>query len=118
MVLNLQPPEFPFRWFFIIGNAGLNMAGQSLVLTDYDKRLGQLIVLHRTRHGLSQKDLARAMGCSFQQIQKYETAGNRMSVSRLYDMCKFLEIPMGQFLQEADAPYMHDVILVNIVQNL
>jgi len=41
------------------------------VLTEYDRRLGQLLAMHRMRQGLTQKDLAAAVGCSFQQIQKY-----------------------------------------------
>lgn len=97
---------------------GGGMSGKSTVLTDFDKRLGRLIALHRARHGLSQKDLASAMGCSFQQVQKYECAGNRMAVSRLYDMCKCLGIPMGQFLQEADSEYTQDPKLMHIMQNL
>ncbi len=88
------------------------------VLTEYDRRLGQLLAMHRMRQGLTQKDLAAAVGCSFQQIQKYECAGNRMAVSRLYEICKFLQIPMGQFLQEADAPYVHDAKKMRIIQNL
>lgn len=94
------------------------MAGKSTVLTDFDKRLGQLLTMHRTRLGLTQKDLARAIGCSFQQIQKYECAGNRMAVSRLYQICKYLEIPMGQFLQVSDAEYVHDAKRMRILRNL
>jgi len=94
------------------------MAGRTVVLTDFYRRLGQLIVMHRTRHGMSQKDLAQALGCSFQQIQKYETAGNRMSASRLHALCQFFQIPMGVFLQETAAPYMHDKNVAHIIHNL
>ncbi|MDE6478474.1 MAG: helix-turn-helix domain-containing protein [Alphaproteobacteria bacterium] len=94
------------------------MAGKTTLVTDYDKRLGRLLTMHRTRQGLSQKALARAVGCSFQQIQKYECAGNRMSVSRLHQICKYLEIPMGQFLQESDANYTQDAKRMRIMRNL
>ena len=77
-----------------------------------------MIVMHRMCRGISQKDLARALGCSFQQIQKYETASNRMSASRLNDLCRYLKIPIGTFLQEADADYVHNPKMTRIIRNL
>ncbi len=94
------------------------MAGKAVQITNFDKRLGRLITMHRVHHGLLQRDLARALGCSFQQIQKYENASNRMSASRLNDLCRYLKIPIGTFLQEADAPYVHDAKKMRIIQNL
>ncbi len=94
------------------------MAGKTIHITDFDKRLGRLITMHRVHHGLLQRDLARALGCSFQQIQKYETASNRMSASRLNDLCRYLRMPIGTFLQEADADYIHNPKMARIIQNL
>ncbi|MDE6478265.1 MAG: helix-turn-helix domain-containing protein [Alphaproteobacteria bacterium] len=94
------------------------MGGKRQYVTEFDKRLGHLIVIHRMRYGLSQKDLAAALDCSFQQIQKYESAANRMSVARLHMLCKYLKISPGQFLQEADAPYVHDPRISKIMLNL
>lgn len=94
------------------------MGGKVQRLTRFDERLGRLITIHRTRFGLSQKDLAAALDCSFQQVQKYEAATNRMSVSRLHALCEFLQIPPGQFLEEADAPYTHDPRVTKIIMNL
>lgn len=94
------------------------MGGKMQRLTNFDKRLGRLITIHRMRYGLSQKDLAAALDCSFQQIQKYEAASNRMSVARLNMLCKFLKIAPGQFLQEVDAPYTHDPRISKIMLNL
>ena len=94
------------------------MAGKAVQITNFDKRLGRLITMHRVHHGLLQRDLARALGCSFQQIQKYETASNRMSASRLNDLCRYLKIPIGTFLQEADADYIHNPKMARIIQNL
>ena len=47
--------------------------------------------------GLSQKELARICGVTFQQIQKYESAGNRISASRLFDLSSALETPISFF---------------------
>jgi len=96
----------------------MKMAGKTIHITDFDKRLGRLITMHRVHHGLLQRDLARALGCSFQQIQKYETASNRMSASRLNDLCRYLKIPIGTFLQEADADYVHNPKMARIIRNL
>lgn len=51
----------------------------------------------RTVKGLSQEQLGRALNITFQQIQKYESAKNRLSVSRLHDICLVLDIMPGVF---------------------
>lgn len=94
------------------------MTGKTISITNFDRRLGRLIVMHRRCYGLSQKDLANALNCSFQQIQKYETASNRMSTARLYELCKYFRMPIGTFLQEAVADYVHDPKMAQIIQNL
>ena len=67
--------------------------------TAIDEHIGQRIQLRRVMLGLSQKDLANACGVSFQQIQKYETAGNRISASRLFDLSTILETPVSFFFR-------------------
>ena len=47
--------------------------------------------------GFSQSDLAKKCGISFQQIQKYETAGNRIPASRLFDLSQALETSVAFF---------------------
>lgn len=70
-------------------------------VSDIDVRIGQAILRLRRRQGLTQKDLARHLGITFQQIQKYECAGNRISASRLYQIAQVLEIPIGAMFAEA-----------------
>jgi transcriptional regulator with XRE-family HTH domain len=38
--------------------------------------------------------LAKPVGVSFQQIQKYERAANRISASMLYAICQAFETPI------------------------
>ena len=64
-----------------------------------DEHIGQRLQLRRVMLGLSQKDLATACGVSFQQIQKYETAGNRISASRLFELSTVLETPVSFFFR-------------------
>ena len=47
--------------------------------------------------GLSQTELANRLGISFQQIQKYEKAADRLSVSRLADISNVLDINIMYF---------------------
>lgn len=55
-----------------------------------DLHVGSRIRDHRRRHGISQQALARELGITFQQVQKYERAANRVSASKLYDMATVL----------------------------
>lgn len=73
------------------------MSGKPFMPTSVDEHIGQRVQLRRTMMGLSQKDLARICGVTFQQIQKYETAGNRISASRLFDLSTALETPVSFF---------------------
>ena len=57
-----------------------------------DIHIGQRIKMLRKAHGLSQNDLSTSLGVSYQQIQKYENATNRLSASRLYAICEIFKI--------------------------
>ena len=50
---------------------------------DYDVALGKRIRQIRWLKGMTQQQLADQIGCKFQQVQKYEIGGNRVSYSRL-----------------------------------
>ncbi|MBO8407658.1 MAG: helix-turn-helix transcriptional regulator [Proteobacteria bacterium] len=75
------------------------MSGKQFNSTAIDQHIGQRVQLRRTMMGLSQKDLAKICGVTFQQIQKYETAGNRIPASRLFELSAALETPITFFFQ-------------------
>ncbi len=50
-----------------------------------DVHVGQRVAVRRKLLRLSQKDLARHVGYSYQQVQKYEKAQTRVSASMLYE---------------------------------
>lgn len=54
-------------------------------------------------HGMTQKDLAKKVGVTFQQIQKYESAGNRISADTLKRIADAFELSIGQ-LVDGGAP--------------
>ena len=65
-----------------------------------DLHVGQRLRLRRTLLGMSQSELARAVGLTFQQIQKYERGLNRVGASRLADFADALQVPPAWFFEE------------------
>jgi transcriptional regulator with XRE-family HTH domain len=49
--------------------------------------------------GMTQQQLAEAVGIKFQQIQKYETGMNRVSASRLWDIGDAMDVPVSFFFE-------------------
>jgi len=62
-----------------------------------DVEIGRKIRALRLQRGLSQSDLARGIGLTFQQIQKYEKGTNRVSAGRLQQIADFLGVPITFF---------------------
>lgn len=62
-----------------------------------DRHVGRQIATVRVQSDVSQAQLARAIGISFQQLQKYENARNRVSASMLYEIARALEVPVSRF---------------------
>jgi transcriptional regulator with XRE-family HTH domain len=60
-----------------------------------DTAIGASIRAHRLIVGMSQSDLARKLGVSFQQIQKYEKGMNRVGAGRLPQIAKIFNIPIS-----------------------
>jgi transcriptional regulator with XRE-family HTH domain len=75
--------------------------------TAADEYVGMTVRFRRKELGLSQTELARAIGVSFQQVQKYEKGTNRIGVGRLSAISQALQTPMDYFFQAvtgADKP--------------
>jgi transcriptional regulator with XRE-family HTH domain len=66
---------------------------------DIDEHVGARLRKRRMARGLSQGALAAILGVSFQQLHKYETGENRISVSRLYQLCLVLDVPLDWFFE-------------------
>jgi transcriptional regulator with XRE-family HTH domain len=62
-----------------------------------DLHVGARIRMRRKLIGMSQEQLAEALGLTFQQVQKYERGANRVSASKLYETAKTLRTPIGYF---------------------
>jgi transcriptional regulator with XRE-family HTH domain len=67
-----------------------------------DARVGSRVRLRRNMLGLSQAEVAKFLGITFQQVQKYERGANRMGASRLIEMAKILDVPVEFFFDDTD----------------
>jgi transcriptional regulator with XRE-family HTH domain len=75
------------------------------MIDEVDFAVGRQLRRRRRLMGLTQQELGAACGISFQQVQKYECANNRMSVAMLWRFACALEVEIGYFF--AGAPRRH-----------
>ena len=68
-------------------------------LNEVDVFVGQRLRELRMLAGLSQTDVASALGLTFQQLQKYERGFNRVSASRLFKLAQFFRVPVSVFFE-------------------
>ncbi len=69
-------------------------------LDTVDTHVGGRLRLRRTLLGLSQTELGRRVGLTFQQIQKYEHGANGIAASRLWQLADILDIPVSFFFDD------------------
>ncbi len=67
------------------------------MLNTIDLQLGRRLRRRRRAMGLTQRQLGLLCGVTFQQIQKYETATNRMSASTIWNLARALEVDVSYF---------------------
>jgi transcriptional regulator with XRE-family HTH domain len=70
--------------------------------TNVDKLVGQNIRVHRLAAGITQEELGKKLGVTFQQVQKYENGTNRVGSGRLYDIAEMLDVPVKLLFGGAD----------------
>lgn len=71
-----------------------------------DVHVGSRVRLRRTLLGMSQEKLGKALGLTFQQIQKYERGANRIGSSRLFRLSKIMDVPVTFFFEEMASDVM------------
>jgi transcriptional regulator with XRE-family HTH domain len=65
--------------------------------TAVDRHVASRLRLRRQETGMTQTQLAQAVGVTFQQLQKYEGAVNRISAGALYQLALTLDVPVQYF---------------------
>ncbi len=96
-----------------------------------DVHVGGRVRSRRKLAGISQGNLGKQLGLTFQQIQKYEKGSNRISASRLFQIAQILDVPVqfffddmskvkkppaGRFAEVDTAPFVMD--FVNSIEGL
>jgi len=71
-----------------------------------DQVIGLRLRSVRLQAGWSQFELAEKLNVSFQQVQKYEKATNRVSAASLWQIAQLFDVPMDFFFDEVVASSM------------
>ena len=77
-------------------------SNKSRLPTDVDAVIGARITLARRMRGMAREELAQRLGIAFQQVQKYESAANRVPASRLWEIANVLGLPLSYFFGNED----------------
>ena len=65
--------------------------------TELDEYIGTRLRLRRSLLNMSQGQLGKRLGVTFQQIQKYECGANRITSGRLFDLSRALNVKVQYF---------------------
>ncbi len=76
-------------------------------ITPVDVHIAQKLRQFRVAAAMTQEQLGDLIGVTFQQIQKYEKAQNRVSASKLFELSQLLNKPVSAFFTglKADRDY-------------
>jgi DNA-binding transcriptional regulator YiaG len=72
--------------------------------TAADAYIGAQMRKRRLAVKMKQEDLAKALGVTKQQVQKYEAGQNRVSAARLFDICGVLKVSLSSMFKPDQAP--------------
>ena len=75
------------------------MSSKAKSVTPVDKHVGRKLKERRLELGISQDELAKNIGITFQQLQKYETGNNRVSCSKLHGIFSQLKVDANYFFE-------------------
>jgi transcriptional regulator with XRE-family HTH domain len=91
-------------------------------LTAADRLIAMRIRECRIGCGLTQRQFAERIGVTFQQVHRYESGFNSVSVARLYSIARELGAPLESFFEgleqsERRSPSPRQRMLLRIVHN-
>ncbi len=69
-------------------------------LNPIDIHVGARVRLRRNLLGLTLQTLGKAVGVTYQQLQKYEWGVNRIGASRLFNLSRVLDVPISFFFDD------------------
>lgn len=62
-----------------------------------DQTIAKLVRRRRTEMAMTQADLGAVIGCSYQQVQKYESGANRIAAGTLVLIADALKLDLAAF---------------------
>ncbi len=68
-----------------------------------DREVAARVRAQRLASGLTQTELGKRIGVTFQQIQKYENGSNRLTAGKLIILSEILGVPVEQFMSVGTA---------------
>ncbi len=71
-------------------------------LNDINMHIARRLRRRRRLLGMTQQELGKRVGVRFQQIQKYESAANRINAEMLWKLSRALGVPVGYFYEGCD----------------
>ncbi|MEM1138359.1 MAG: helix-turn-helix transcriptional regulator [Pseudomonadota bacterium] len=72
-----------------------------------DVYVGRRVRIRRMEMGITQQQLAREIGVTFQQVQKYERGVNRISASKLFRVARLFGVAVDFFFEGAEDTEIH-----------
>jgi len=78
------------------------MIAKAEPISEIDVAIGARIRTCRELKRATQAQLANGCGVTFQQVQKYEKGTNRVAAARLYEIARFLDVPISYFYLDVD----------------
>ena len=70
---------------------------------ELERHVGYRIRQRRIMLGLTQQEMARLLGITYQQAHKYERGINRVSAGRLYYIANALHVDLGYFYEDLES---------------
>lgn len=98
-------PFFGGTWQRLAFDIFANMGNERILNS---REIGEKVKFRRQDVGLSQERLAEVLGVSYQQVQRYESGRNKISVERIQEIARALSVPVGYFFEADMTPIISD----------
>lgn len=69
------------------------------MVMNIEEHIARRLRIRRRLAGLTLQEVAQRSGVTFQQVQKYETATNKISAAKLFLLARALETEAGYFFE-------------------
>lgn len=89
--------EALYRYFRVMSKSWIVMSKVHKEIDRIDRHVGKRLAQLRIGANMSQEQLGKVVGISYQQIQKYEQGKNRISASRLYVFSEYFGVAVDSF---------------------